>query len=73
MPANSFDFRAVCGLFRSIYIPFMAERTQLAIDMRVRVVKVSSRRMFLLFVFVAHLLLQCGDIEANPGPPPPTS
>ena len=68
MPANSLDFRPVCGLFRWTFISFMTKRARFIAMMRARVVLVKSRLQFTLFVFVAHLLLCCGDIEVQPGP-----
>eukprot|EP00745_Piridium_sociabile_P036420 TRINITY_DN65360_c0_g1_i2.p2 TRINITY_DN65360_c0_g1~~TRINITY_DN65360_c0_g1_i2.p2 ORF type:complete len:119 (-),score=17.33 TRINITY_DN65360_c0_g1_i2:14-370(-) len=64
MPISSVCFRAVCGTFYWTFLTFMNKRAREKAAMRVRCVSA------LVLVFLVAFLLQCGDVEMNPGPGP---
>lgn len=74
MPSAAVDFRAVCGCFLPVYINFMVNRAKLKAAMKIAIVSLKSRvdgvmlGLLLVYLFWGSLLLQCGDVELNPGP-----
>lgn len=79
MPSGATDFRPVCGCFLSIFINFMLKRALFKKAMRASVIRLKSRLDGVVFALLlsymfwgSQLLLRCGDIESNPGPPPDT-
>lgn len=79
MPSAAVNFRAVCGCFLPVYTTFMLKRAIRKHAMRIAIVKLRRRvdgvtfGLLLSYLFWGSLLLQCGDIESNPGPNPPQS
>ncbi|KAK7482806.1 hypothetical protein BaRGS_00025972 [Batillaria attramentaria] len=71
MPACPHLFRARCGCFTPVFVNFMLKRAKEKRLSRVkRVVPGTMFRSVVLVFVTATLLLQCGDIEVNPGPGP---
>ena len=74
MPSAALDFRAVCGCFLPVFINFMVKRTKLKAAMKIAIVSLKTRvhgvmlGLLLVYLFWGSLLLQCGDMELNPGP-----
>lgn len=74
MPSAAVDFRAVCGCFLPVYINFMMKRAKLKAAMKIAIVSLKTRvdgvmlGLLLVYLFWGSLLLQCGDVELNPGP-----
>eukprot|EP00745_Piridium_sociabile_P000173 TRINITY_DN101275_c0_g1_i2.p1 TRINITY_DN101275_c0_g1~~TRINITY_DN101275_c0_g1_i2.p1 ORF type:complete len:124 (+),score=19.45 TRINITY_DN101275_c0_g1_i2:179-550(+) len=77
MPSSAVHFRAVCGSFLPVYIGFMFKRAKEKAALRIAIVTLRRRvdgvifGMLLTYFFWGSLLLRCGDIESNPGPPAP--
>eukprot|EP00745_Piridium_sociabile_P021837 TRINITY_DN3372_c0_g5_i1.p1 TRINITY_DN3372_c0_g5~~TRINITY_DN3372_c0_g5_i1.p1 ORF type:complete len:343 (-),score=59.88 TRINITY_DN3372_c0_g5_i1:710-1738(-) len=75
MPAVPLVFRARCGGFMAVYINFMFRRAKKKAELRCRTLKPRCRSdgvmvgLVLTVFFYSNLLMQCGDIEPNPGPP----
>eukprot|EP00745_Piridium_sociabile_P022930 TRINITY_DN35768_c1_g2_i1.p1 TRINITY_DN35768_c1_g2~~TRINITY_DN35768_c1_g2_i1.p1 ORF type:complete len:280 (+),score=57.69 TRINITY_DN35768_c1_g2_i1:199-1038(+) len=67
MPSSSVSFRAICGNFYWTFLNFMSRRAREKRAMRCRVVCVSGK-VAVVLVFLVACLLQCGDVETNPGP-----
>ena len=74
MPSAALDFRVMCGCFLPVYINFMVKRSKLKAVMKIAIVILKTRLdvvllgLLLVHLFWASLLLQCGDVELNPGP-----
>eukprot|EP00745_Piridium_sociabile_P004361 TRINITY_DN1257_c0_g1_i6.p1 TRINITY_DN1257_c0_g1~~TRINITY_DN1257_c0_g1_i6.p1 ORF type:complete len:323 (-),score=63.13 TRINITY_DN1257_c0_g1_i6:203-1171(-) len=77
MPSAGLDFRAACGCFLPVYQCFMMKRVRQRIAMRIAILKLKRRvdgvvaGLLLSYLFWGSILLQCGDVESNPGPPAP--
>ena len=75
MPAVSLTFRASCGCFVAVFIRFMFGRAKKKAESKCRTLRPRTRKtgvmvgLTLLVFFWSNLLMQCGDIEVNPGPP----
>eukprot|EP00745_Piridium_sociabile_P001887 TRINITY_DN111314_c0_g1_i3.p1 TRINITY_DN111314_c0_g1~~TRINITY_DN111314_c0_g1_i3.p1 ORF type:complete len:271 (+),score=49.35 TRINITY_DN111314_c0_g1_i3:137-949(+) len=75
MPSASLDFRARCGSFLFEFMAFMLKRVKKRIAMRQRTLKIKTIAggvavgCLLTLLFWGSFLLQCGDVETNPGPP----
>jgi len=70
------DFRTVCGRFVSVFMVFMSKRAMAAKRNRYNVLKLKSillgatcGLLLSILFWGSNLLLQCGDVEPNPGPP----
>ena len=74
MPASTLAFRATCGTFYPTLMCILERKVKLFLQMRMNTTQLSSRLEGVLFgftlvyLFWGSLLLQCGDIELNPGP-----
>ena len=74
MPLGALDFRAVCGCFMPVYNYFMAKLSKLKGAMKIAIVSLQTTvdgvtlGLLLSYLFWGSLLLQCGDVEQNPGP-----
>ena len=74
MPASTLAFRATCGAFHPVLMRILEKKVRLFQLMRMNTTRLSSRSEGVLFgctlvyLFWGSLLLQCGDIELNPGP-----
>ena len=74
MPLGALDFRAVCGCFMPVYNNLMVKRSKLKAAMKLAIVILKPRvdgvtlGLLLSYLFWGNLLLQCGDVEQNPGP-----
>eukprot|EP00745_Piridium_sociabile_P036491 TRINITY_DN65635_c0_g1_i5.p1 TRINITY_DN65635_c0_g1~~TRINITY_DN65635_c0_g1_i5.p1 ORF type:complete len:347 (+),score=67.10 TRINITY_DN65635_c0_g1_i5:180-1220(+) len=77
MPSSAVQFRGVCGSFLATYINFMSKRAEKKLASRVAMLRLSRRvdgvtfGFVLSYLFWGGILLRCGDIETNPGPPAP--
>ena len=76
MPSGNLDFRTVCGRFVSVFMAFMSKRAMAAKRNRYNVLKLKSMLdgatcglLLSILFWGSNLLLQCGDVELNPGPP----
>ena len=79
MPSGMLVFRAACGCFVYHLIHLLGRRAERARERMMKVVVLSRRSSGVLFGTVLYfffwssfwgsLLLQCGDVEMNPGPP----
>ena len=75
MPAVPLVFRAKCGCFVAVFCNFMLQRALKKERMRQRTLKPRNRAdgvivgLTLTVIFFSNLLMQCGDVESNPGPP----
>ena len=73
MPVGSLCFRAVCGSFYWTFQIFMKKRAQRNAAMsRSAGLTLNTPIMAVIVVFLSTFLLQCGDVESNPGPDPRT-
>jgi cell division protein FtsB len=79
MPSATTDFRSICGCFEVVFMNFMLKRALYNKAMRVNVLRLKTRldgvvlSLLLSYMFWgSQLLLRCGDVESNPGPPPDT-
>eukprot|EP00745_Piridium_sociabile_P026264 TRINITY_DN4177_c0_g2_i1.p1 TRINITY_DN4177_c0_g2~~TRINITY_DN4177_c0_g2_i1.p1 ORF type:complete len:339 (+),score=59.47 TRINITY_DN4177_c0_g2_i1:148-1164(+) len=76
MPSASTVFRAVCGSFHPVYMAFMFKRAREKAASRIAMLTPRTRTdgvtlgLLLSLMFWGSLLLRCGDVERNPGPPP---
>ena len=74
MPLEALDFRAVCGCFLPVYINFVMKRAKLKAVVKIAIVSLKTRvdgvmlGLLLVYLFWGSLLLQCGEVELNPGP-----
>ena len=73
------DFRTVCGRFVSVFMVFMSKRAMAAKRNRYNVLKLKSilrgatcGLLLSILFWGSNLLLQCGEVEPNPGPPKAT-
>ncbi|KAL8561518.1 hypothetical protein ACOMHN_057212 [Nucella lapillus] len=79
MPAVPLLFRARCGSFVAVFIAFMFRRAKKKAELQCRTLRVRNRLdgvivgLTLSVIFFSNLLMQCGDIESNPGPPKPAN
>lgn len=75
MPVDFQSFRVKCGVFVFIFIAFMYRRTQAKV--RVQTLRIRTFHagvtigLLLAYIFFNNLILLCGDVERNPGPPKP--
>lgn len=75
MPQVPLVFRSRCGGFHATFIAFMFRRAKRKKEMRCPTLKLANRRdgvmagLLLTVIFFSNLLMQCGDVEPNPGPP----
>eukprot|EP00745_Piridium_sociabile_P003051 TRINITY_DN11851_c0_g1_i1.p1 TRINITY_DN11851_c0_g1~~TRINITY_DN11851_c0_g1_i1.p1 ORF type:complete len:329 (+),score=56.83 TRINITY_DN11851_c0_g1_i1:188-1174(+) len=75
MPSTDQDFRIRCGCFVPVFMAFMLKRAKNRAAMRYRPLQIKTRAggviigCLLTLLFWGGFLLQCGDIEQNPGPP----
>lgn len=75
MPSGNQDFRPVCGRFAIIFDIFMLKRAKQKAAMTVKTCNPRTRTngvilgLVLTYLFWGGILLQCGDVELNPGPP----
>ncbi|KAL8573774.1 hypothetical protein ACOMHN_019048 [Nucella lapillus] len=79
MPAVPLLFRARCDSFVAVFIAFMFRRAKKKAELQCRTLRVRNRLdgvivgLTLSVIFFSNLLMQCGDIESNPGPPKPAN
>ncbi|KAL8604568.1 hypothetical protein ACOMHN_013348 [Nucella lapillus] len=79
MPALPLLFRARCGSFVAVFIAFMFRRARKKAELQCRTLRVRNRLdgvivgLTLSVILFSNLLMQCGDIESNPGPPKPAN
>ena len=72
--SSSGSFRAVCGTFQATLIHILTLKADTKAAARHKTVTLKSRKQSvfigcaLVQLFWAILLLQCGDVEINPGP-----
>ena len=76
MPSGNLDFRSVCGRFVSVFMVFISKRAMAAKRNRYNVLKLKSTLdgvtcglLLSILFWGSNLLLQCRDVELNPGPP----
>ena len=76
--SGNLDFRTVCGRFVSVFMVFMSKRAMAAKRNRCNVSKLKSMPhgatyglLLSILFWGSNLLLQCGDVEPNRGPPKP--
>eukprot|EP00745_Piridium_sociabile_P007047 TRINITY_DN14532_c0_g1_i1.p1 TRINITY_DN14532_c0_g1~~TRINITY_DN14532_c0_g1_i1.p1 ORF type:complete len:424 (+),score=72.50 TRINITY_DN14532_c0_g1_i1:185-1456(+) len=76
MPSSPLAFRSTCGCFVGVFIAFMFRRAERKAKLRCPTLKARSRLhgvmvgLVLTVIYFSNLLMLCGDIESNPGPPP---
>ena len=74
LTSGALDFRAVCGSFMPVYVNFIAKRSKLKTATKTAIVSFKTKvdgvilGLPLSYLFWGSLLLQCGDVEQNPGP-----
>ncbi|XP_070205220.1 GRIP and coiled-coil domain-containing protein 2-like [Littorina saxatilis] len=76
MPSSALEFRSVCGGFNHVFIGFMFKRAKKKAAMFLTVYTLRNRvdgvtfGLLLSLLFWGGWLMQCGDVEKNPGPGP---
>ena len=74
MPSAPLTFRPSCGSFFAVFQAFMAKRASLRAAMRIAMLSLRCRAdgamlgLLLTLTFWGGHLMQCGDVESNPGP-----
>ena len=74
MPSVPLTFRSSCGCFVAVFQIFMAKRARLKAVMRIAMLTPRTRAdgavlgLLLTLTFWGGFLMQCGDVESNPGP-----
>eukprot|EP00745_Piridium_sociabile_P031717 TRINITY_DN52698_c0_g1_i5.p1 TRINITY_DN52698_c0_g1~~TRINITY_DN52698_c0_g1_i5.p1 ORF type:complete len:344 (+),score=84.28 TRINITY_DN52698_c0_g1_i5:194-1225(+) len=75
MPSGQLEFRARCGCFLPLFQFFMLKRARKCAAMQQKTLKIRTVTggvivgCLLTYLFWGSFLLQCGDVEVNPGPP----